>query len=120
MQRTAKAVRKKMRALFPKAVELVYDYSRSLVIAYGPTDRAWNALCAIAVYPESVKLYFNRGAEMDDPDGILQGRARIVREVPLDDAKDLDRPAIRRLVRQAIKMSDVPFIRSAVVIKKKR
>ena len=117
MQRTVRAARKKMRGLFPKAVELVYDNYNALVIGYGPTDRASDALCSIAVYPKWVTLFFLRGAEMQDPDGILKGGGKVVRQIRLSDASDLDRPAIRRLISQAIGMADVPFTKHVLVIK---
>lgn len=117
MQRTVRAARKKMRGLFPKAVELVYDNYNALVIGYGPTDRASDALCSIAVYPKWVTLFFLRGKEMKDPDGILKGDGKIVRQIRLSDATDLDRPAVRRLISQAIGMAEVPFTKHALVIK---
>ena len=117
MQRTVRAARKKMRGLFPTAVELVYDNYNALVIGYGPTDRTSDALCSIAVYPKWVTLFFLRGSEMQDPDGILKGDGKIVRQIRLSDASDLDRPAVRRLIRQAIELADVPFVKHALVIK---
>ena len=117
MRRTAKAARKKMRALFPKAVELVYDNYNALVIGYGPTERASDALCSIAVYPRWVTLFFLRGADMSDPDGVLKGGGKIVRQIRLDDASDLDKPVVKKLIRQAIGMSDVPFTRRRLVIR---
>jgi len=117
MQKTTKAVRKKMRALFPKAVELVYDNYNALVIGYGPTERAGEALCSIAVYPKWVTLFFLRGAEMRDPDGLLKGDGKIVRQIRLADALDLDRPAVKKLIRQAIRMADAPFTKRRLVIR---
>ena len=116
-QKAAKAARKKMRALFPKAVELVYDNYNALVIGYGPTERASDALCSIAVYPKWVTLFFLRGAAMRDPDGLLVGNGKIVRQIRLGDASDLDRPEIKKLIGQAIGMADVPFIARRLVIK---
>jgi hypothetical protein len=117
MQKTAKAARRKMRALFPKAVELVYDNYNALVIGYGPTERASDALCSIAVYPKWVTLFFLRGTEMQDPDGLLKGGGKIVRQIRLDDASDLDKPAVKKLIRQAIGLADVPFARRRLVIR---
>jgi hypothetical protein len=44
--REMRAARKKMRALLPGATEIIYDYGFSLVIAYGPNDKAWLAIFA--------------------------------------------------------------------------
>ena len=117
MQKTTKAVRKKMRAFFPEALELVYNYTSGLVISYGPTERGIEAVCAIKVSPEWVTLFFGRGTEMEDPDGLLRGRTKLVREIRLGDASDLDRPAIKKLIRQAIRMSNIPWPGRRVVIR---
>jgi len=117
MQKTLKAARRKMRALFPKAVELVYDNYNALVIGYGPTDRAGDAVCSLAIYPRWVTLFFLRGREMKDPDGLLEGGGKIVRQIRLEDAADLDKPEVKKLIRQAIGLADVPFTRRQLVIK---
>lgn len=44
---------------------------------------------------------FWRGAELPDPKGILQGEGDRMRHVKLRDAKDVDAPALRALVRAA-------------------
>ena len=118
MQKVAKATRRKMRAFFPEALEMVYNYSSGLVIAYGPTETGIEAICAIKVTPKGVTLFFGRGNEMQDPDGLLSGKAKLVRELPLGGASDLDKPAIKKLIRQAIKMADVSFPGRRLVIKK--
>ena len=98
-----------MRALFPRAIEIVYDSHNALVIGYGPTERASDALCSIAVYPRWVTLFFLDGMKLRDPKKLLKGSGKIVRQIRLIDAADLDQPAIRELIAQAIGRSAVPF-----------
>lgn len=105
----AKAARKKMRALFPGAVEMVYDNYNALVIGYGPTDRTSDVLCSIAVYPKWVTLFFLRGTKLDDPEKLLGGSGKIVRQIRLRAATDLDKPAIRALIAQTIERSEKPL-----------
>ena len=54
----AKAILGKMRKRLPRAVELVYDNYNALVIGFGPTERASDAIFSIAVYPRWVSLFF--------------------------------------------------------------
>jgi hypothetical protein len=117
MQSIARSARKKMRALFPRAIELVYDNYNALVIGYGPTERASEAICSIAVYPKWVTLFFLHGATLRDPQRLLSGSGKIVRQFRLASAADLDKPAIRALVQQAIDASDVPFSGRGLIIK---
>lgn len=109
MQKTAKAARRKMRALFPRAIEIVYDNYNALVIAYGPTERASDAICSIAVYPRWVTLFFLDGTKLRDPNKLLKGSGKIVRQIRLSDVGDLDQPPIRALIAQATGRSAVPF-----------
>ena len=117
VQSTARSARRKMRALFPRAIELVYDNYNALVIGYGPTEKASDAICSIALYPKWVTLFFLDGARLRDPQKLLGGGGKIVRQIRLESAADLDKPAIRALVKQAIDASDVHFSRRGLVIK---
>ena len=58
-------------------------------------------LCAVAVSKGSAKLGFHKGALLRDPDGLLQGESRYLREIPYDAA--VAHPnAVTALVREAI------------------
>jgi len=46
---------------------------------------------------------FWRGAELPDPKGVLQGTGDRMRHVKLRDAKDVDTPTLKALVRAAAK-----------------
>ncbi len=109
LRTAAKAARKRMRALFPAAIELVYDNYNALVIGYGPTERASDIVCSIAVYPRWVTLFFLKGAKMRDPQKLLEGSGKIVRQIRLNDPSDLDQQGIRALIAQAIDRSPKPF-----------
>jgi hypothetical protein len=109
MQKAARAARRKLRGLFPQAIEIVYDNYNALVIGYGPTERTSDAICSIAVYPKWITLFFLDGAKLHDPQKLLQGSGKIVRQIRLSDAADLDQPAIRELIAQAFGRSAAPF-----------
>jgi len=48
----------KLRRAFPGCYQLVYDYSNSLVVAFGISERGYEAIVAVAIYPRWVRLYF--------------------------------------------------------------
>jgi hypothetical protein len=98
-----RACRKKLHALFPRGHELVYDNYNALVFAFGPTGRAGDIVLSIAGYPRWVTLFFLHGATLDDPEGLLEGGGKQVRGVRLVDAKDLDKPAVRALIGEALR-----------------
>jgi len=105
----AKAAIATMRKRLPHAVEFVYDNYYALVIGYGPNERPSDALFSIVIYPRHVSLCFLQGAWLVDPQKLLQGSGNQVRHIRLEDASVLGRPAVRALMAQAVKSSDVPM-----------
>src|SRR5438094_10221879 len=67
----ARQALKKLRARLPGAVEMVYDNYNALVIAFGPTDRASEAIFSIALYPRWVTLFLLRVPSLRHPKKIL-------------------------------------------------
>jgi hypothetical protein len=96
----------KMQARLPGAVRLVYDNYNALVIGFGPSERASEALFSIALYPRWVTLFFLQGAGLADPKRLLKGSGKIVRHIVLTSAADLDLAAIQDLMAKALKRSE--------------
>lgn len=106
---TARAALTRLRRATPGALELVYDNYNALAIGFGPTQRASDAILSIAVFPRWVSLFFLQGAGLPDPDGLLRGSGKLARHIVLSDARDLDGPAMRRLLQTALKRARVPL-----------
>jgi hypothetical protein len=100
----------KLRRAFPGSYQLVYDYSSSLVVAFGMSERGFEAIVAMAIFPRWVRLYFDKS--LPDPKGLLEGSGGKVRSVLLKDASDLDHGDIHALLKAAIKHSGVAFPRT--------
>ena len=94
--------RQRLRAHFPRGVEMVFDNYNALVFGIGPTDRTRESFISIAGYPRWVTLFFLDGASLDDPQGLLEGNGKQVRGIRLKTPADLDSPAVAALVAQAI------------------
>ncbi|HEY7474430.1 MAG TPA: hypothetical protein VH679_05425 [Vicinamibacterales bacterium] len=109
----ARAALARMRARLPGAVQLVYDNYNALVIGFGPTERASDAVFSIALYPRWVNLFFLNGAGLHDPHKLLQGSGSRVRSIRLDSVSVLDAPAVRMLMAEAIEGAK-PFNRAKV------
>jgi hypothetical protein len=109
MAKLTRDVLAKMRARLPGATELVYDKKRSLVIGFCPDDRASHVINSIATYSKWINLYFFEGDNLPDPGGLLQGRGAAVRHIRINDAKDLDRPAVKALMAAALAAADPPL-----------
>ena len=50
---------------------------------------------------------------MPDPEGILQGTGTMVRYIRMTSAADLDRPAVKALMAEALRAADPPLDRKA-------
>ncbi len=106
----AEAALAKMRARLPGAVQMVYDNYNALVIGFGPTERASEAILSIAVMPRWVDLCFLQNASsLPDPEKLLQGSGNIARHIVLKDASDLDKPAVEALIACALERAAKPL-----------
>jgi hypothetical protein len=98
----ALALRQMLLEEVPAAKEKLFD-GYALAMSYSFTDRWTDGFCHIAVYTRHVNLGFNRGAELDDPEGVLVGDGKIIRHIKIHNAEDLRSPHLRRFVRAAIR-----------------
>src|ERR1051326_2867659 len=99
----------RFRKLMPGAGQMVYDNADALVVGFSATDRASEAVLSVVVRPKHVAICFIWGKELPDPEGILQGSGNQVRHIRLAAASDLDRTAVKSLLRAAIAASESPF-----------
>ena len=109
MVKLTRQVLAKLRERFPGAVEMVYDKKRGMVVGFCPDERASNVINSIGVYSKWINLYFFEGDSLPDPDGLLQGSGHTVRHIRIDSAADLDRPAVKALMAEALKRADPPL-----------
>jgi hypothetical protein len=106
----AKRCLAKMRKRLPNAVQMVYDNYNFLVIGFGPTERASEAVFSLALYARGVSLCFLQSAgKLPDPKKLLVGNGKQARHIKLETADVLDHPAVKALMSQALKRAVVPF-----------
>src|SRR5712671_733070 len=86
----------------PDASELIYDAYNAVATGYSFTGRPSDAFIHIAVYARWVNLGFNRGSELEDPQGALQGSGRWIRHIRIADPEDLEKPMVRAFVKAAV------------------
>lgn len=106
------AMRRSLRKRLPTAHEVVYEYRDFFVISFSPNERGYEGVLAIRASANGVKLYFNRGKELPDPEKLLQGSGKQTRSIDLEGASTLARPEVARLIDEAITRNRVPFART--------
>jgi hypothetical protein len=110
-QRLIGAMRRSLRKRLPTAHEVVYEYRDCFVISYSPNERGYEGVLAIRGGADGVKLYFNRGKGLPDPEKLLRGSAN-ARWIHLEGESTIARPAVARLIDEAIARNRVPFART--------
>jgi len=106
------AMRRWLRKRLPTAHEVVYEYRDWFVISYSPNEHGYEGVLAIRASANGVKLYFNRGKELPDPEKLLQGSGKQTRSIDVAGASTLARPEVASLIDEAIARNRVPFARA--------
>jgi len=119
-QRLIGAMRRWLCKRLPTAHEVVYEYRDCFVISYSPTEHGYEGVLALRASADGVKLYINRGKGLPDPEKLLRGSGSQARWIQLEGASTIARPAVARLIDEAIARNRVPFAstgRGPVVIR---
>jgi hypothetical protein len=86
----------------PGVVERLFQVY-ALVFWYSLTGKMSDAFVQVVIYPKGVNLMFNRGAELEDPDGVLVGEGKIIRHIKIRKPEDLKSPYLRKFIKAALK-----------------
>ena len=81
--------------------ELIYQ-TYAVSTAFSFTDELKHAFCHVAVYKKHVNLGFNRGTELADLAGLLQGTGRLIRHLRLGPDVDLNGDELSQLIDAAL------------------
>ncbi len=96
----ATRVRALIRTVMPEVVEV--PWPRQRVVGYGVGPRKMSEhFCYVAFHKDHVNLGVDYGAELPDPEGLLQGTGKLMRHTRVNTPEDLSNPALRRLLEVA-------------------
>jgi hypothetical protein len=107
-QRLIRSLRAGLQKRLPTCSELVFDNYNFFVIGYSATERPSDYIVSIAAGATGASLSFNRGAELKDPDAVLQGAGKVNRFIRLPTAETLAKPEVEEMIEQACRLSNVP------------
>ena len=105
---TVQAAIKAVREAAPDATEIAYQMEaprsdRTMWKLARYASGGANVI-GIGTFPRHSTIFFYRGRELDDGSGLLQGSGKDTRFVTLRSAADLDKPAVKRLIKKAFKL----------------
>jgi len=105
------AARRTVKAVAPTADEISYQSQppRSSTYMWKIVRYAVGGanVVGIGTFPRHSSLFFYRGRELDDGSGLLQGSGKDSRFVTLKAPADVERPAVKRLLRKAFTLGGV-------------
>ena len=93
----------------PSAIETIYHAYNAVALGYSFTGRLKEGFCHVAVYTGHVNLGFNRGADLPDPQSVLQGSGKSIRHIRIQHSGDLAKPWLRRYIRAAVRQLGGPL-----------
>jgi hypothetical protein len=103
------AARRTVKAAAPKADEISYQSQppRSSSYMWKIARYAVDGenVVGIGTFPRHSTLFFYRGRELDDGSGLLEGSGKDSRFITLRAPADVQRPAVKQLLRKAFKLA---------------
>ena len=101
VQALAYGARELIRRTLPDVEETVGESPAMISFGYGPGYKGM--VCTLILSQTGVKLGLVRGSELPDPRGLLEGRGKVHKHVPLRAAEDLHQPGVKPLLTAAFK-----------------
>jgi len=97
LQAIERALRATIRGEFPGAVEQV-DFGNKL-IAFGRSMKMRGLLFAIIAHKSHVNLQLADGADLPDPDGLIEGSGKRIRHVKVRSVEQASSPGVVAAIR---------------------
>jgi hypothetical protein len=102
VRRLAEEARESIRSIYPNVVEV--PWPKQGIIGYGVGPKKMSEhFCYISVSKEHINIGFMYGAELPDPEGLLDGTGKLLRHVQIREPEQLLNPALRELIQIATK-----------------
>ena len=101
-----------VKAIAPKAEEIAYrmDPPRSKTMMWKIARFAVDGenVVGVGTFTKHSTLFFYRGRELDDGSGLLEGGGKDSRFITLREPADVEKPAVKRMLRKAFKLAGRP------------
>lgn len=105
----AKAAIADLRSRYPTANLLVYDNYNALAVGFAADQKRGGIIFSVTLYPKWVSLFFSRGVELDDANGLLEGAGTSIRHIKLRGGVTHDEAGVVALLDQSIAIAEPPL-----------
>ena len=96
----------------PDASESVYQVY-TVAIWFGFSGKMKDMFCYIATSAKHVNLGFPRGTSLADPNRVLEGTGKTMRHIKFAKMSDVERPFVRRYIREAMEQAAAAGVRGS-------
>ena len=102
MKKIATELRKLIADVYPDVVEV--PWAKQKIIGYGVGSKKMSEhFCYLGIFKNHVNLGFYYGADLADPNGLLEGTGKKLRHVKISTVEDASQKDIKRLVKSALR-----------------
>ena len=91
-----------IQAVYPAVVEVPWPKQRVIGYGVGPKKMSEH-FCYLSVSRDHINVGFMYGAELPDPEKLLDGSGKLLRHVRITSPAELENPALRELLEAASK-----------------
>jgi len=98
----AKRTKALIKKVMPKVIEVPWPTQRIIGYGVGPKKMS-EQFCYIAIATNHINLGFYYGAELPDPQHLLEGTGKSLRHIKIRSREQLEDPALYKLVAAASK-----------------
>ncbi len=100
IQALARAARALLADVMPGITEV--PWARQKIAGYGVGPKKMSQhFCYLAPYKKHLNLGFFYGADLPDPQNLLEGEGKELRHIKIRSAEELQQPAVRTLIERA-------------------
>ena len=96
----AEQARALIQGVYPAVVEVPWPKQKVIGYGVGPKKMSEH-FCYISVSKNHINIGFMYGAELPDPEGLLDGEGKLLRHVRITRSEQLSNPALRQLIKDA-------------------
>ena len=100
IQKIAHALRALLADVMPNITEVPWAHQKTIGYGVGAKKMSEH-FCYLAPHKEHVNLGFMYGADLPDPDSLLEGSGKLMRHIKVHSLETVKKPAIRKLIEDA-------------------
>jgi hypothetical protein len=101
VEQISRQLRELIIEIYPDVVEVPWPNQKIIGYGVGPKKMSEH-FCYIGAHSEHVNLGFYYGADLPDPEGLLEGTGKKLRHIKVRDVDQVAKPALREMIESSL------------------